>query len=217
MKTSPDTLLRRIRGTVCQARSTPQVLGVDDWAVRRRQRYGTLLCDLENHCAVDLLDDRSAMTLANWLLLHPGVQIITRDRAGNYARGASTGAPQAIQVADRFHLLQNVREALVRAVDRHSCCLREVARKIVAYPERGPPNTSPQPNVDQPPPAKRGAQRQEARRTKRLEQYRQVKALNGKGLSLRALAKSQGLSRRTVRRYLRADGFPERAARFCPK
>jgi transposase len=156
------------------------------------------------------------MTLATWLLQHPGVQIITRDRAGSYARGALAGAPQAIQVADRFHLLQNVREALVRAVDRHSGCLREAARAIVACLERGPPHASPPSDVDQPPPATRGGQRQEARRTKRLEQYRQVKTLHAKGLSLRALAKSLGLSRRTVRRYLRANGFPERAARFCP-
>lgn len=210
MPTSPDTQLRRIRSTSVQYHSSPRVLGVDDWAVRRGRRYGTILCDLEEHRPVDVLDERSAESLSAWLQGHPGVQIITRDRAGCYARGASSGAPHAIQVADRWHLLHNLREALVRLLDRHHRELRTVARAVTpAQIPRAPP--SPDTPADGPP--SRAQQLRLDRRARRRRRYEQVMELHRQGISLRAIVKRLGLSRRTVRRFVCAGAFPERADR----
>jgi transposase len=102
-------------------------LGVDDWAFRKGRYYGTILVDLERRCVVDLLPDRRAETLAQWLKEHRGVEIIARDRGGAYAEGARQGAPDAVQVADRWHLLQNLADALEAALARDQRALREAA------------------------------------------------------------------------------------------
>jgi transposase len=124
METSPDTLLRRLRAAVPPYAPTPRVLGVDDFAFRRGQRYGTILVDLERHRVIDLLADREAATLAAWLKQHPGIEIVSRDRSPTYTSGVSDGAPGAVQVADRFHLLMNVREALEKVMYRQNRLLR---------------------------------------------------------------------------------------------
>lgn len=113
MPVSPNTLLRRVKKP-CPSLPTPRILGVDDFAFRRGHTYGTLLLDLETHQPVDLLADRAGETLTEWLKPHPGVEIMSRDRSKDDQRGASDGAPQALQVIDRWHLLKNLREALER-------------------------------------------------------------------------------------------------------
>jgi transposase len=118
MLTSGDTLLRVIRKTPAPVADEPEVIGVDDWAKRRGRVYGTILVDLERQCVTDLLADRSAETLAEWLKAHTSVKTVARDRSSEYARGIVLGAPQAQQVADRWHLLVNLREAFERLLDR---------------------------------------------------------------------------------------------------
>jgi transposase len=124
MAASPDTLLRRVRAAVKPCSPTPRVLGVDDFAFRRGQRYGTILVDLERRRVIDLLPDREAATLGAWLKAHPGVEVVSRDRSPSYAAAINGGAPGAVQVADRFHLLMNVREALEKVLMRHNRLLR---------------------------------------------------------------------------------------------
>jgi len=128
MPVSGDTVLRLIRKLPPPPCSPPRVIGVDDWAWRRSRRYGTIVCDLERGRVIDLLPDRSAAPLRAWLKRHPTVALVSRDRSGPYAEAIRTGAPGAVQVADRWHLLVNASDALRSFLDRHHAELREAAR-----------------------------------------------------------------------------------------
>jgi transposase len=134
--TSPDTPLRRARMAVKPCSPTPRVLGVDDFAFRRGRRHGSTLVDLERRRVIDLLPDREAATLSAWLKAHPGVEVVSRDRSPTYAAAVNEGAPGATQVADRFHLLMNVREALEKVMMRQNRLLR--SRSLAAPPSPVP-------------------------------------------------------------------------------
>lgn len=242
MPVSGDTLLRLVREPTVPLQPTPRVLGVDDWAMCKGQTYGTILVNLETHRPVDLLADRSADTLARWLAEHPGVEIISRDRANDYIEGASRGAPDAIQVADRFHLLQNVREIVQRLLDRHQAALRAAmaacesaedgsvvpAPTVAVLPEvlplvqqkdssldlSGTPSdasTIARPIV--PPKPTKAEQQRAASQARRLARYNTVRELHAAGMSQRQIVRQLGMSIRTVRRFVMADQFPQRATR----
>lgn len=130
MPMSADTMLRVVRQIADEPAPTPRVLGVDDWAFKKGKNYGTILADLERQRPIDLLPDRTAETLEAWLKAHPGIEIITRDRSHDYIAGINAGASQAIQVADRWHLLRNLSDALHRMLESYTDTLRTVAKQF---------------------------------------------------------------------------------------
>jgi transposase len=212
MPVSPDTLLRLIRKIPAAAVATPRMLGVDDWAFKRGRRYGTILCDLESHRIVDLLPDRSAAGLANWLKEHPGVELISRDRGGEYARGARLGAADATQVADRFHLVHNLIDAFERALDRQHALLVELARASAAAINPRPQQAGDPCDCPPAPPTTRRQQRHEQSLARRKARYDELKQLQAKGVSLRQIARQLRLNPHTVQRYAHAPQFPEHAS-----
>jgi transposase len=209
---SRRTLLRVLRRLPSPSFANPTVLGVDDFALRKRQRYGTVLIDLERRQPVALLPERTAETLAPWLREHPGVQVIVRDRSPAYAEGARQGAPAAIQVADRFHLLQNLRETLDQVFITHSRVLDAVNETMhhQPVPLSDGAMAVPVPAHDIPLPAQQRAAQRQARRQ---ALHTQVWTLHGQGWTAPAIAQQVGMSLRTVQRDLRSPTFAGRKRR----
>ena len=178
------SILRHLRKIIISQRPTPRILGVDDWAIRRGHHYGTVLVNLETSEVIDVLVGRDAQTLANWLQAHPGVEVISRDRAENYAEGGRQGAPEAVQVADRWHLLKNLGEMLVRVLSHHHHELNHAASTSVE-------ETAVSPLVST---GDTGSPRN--------LRFLKVHELKGKGFHVSAIARQTGLDRKTVRKYL---------------
>jgi transposase len=210
--TSPDTLLRlalaRSRDRPDSSPPTPRVLGVDDWAWRRGHHYGTMLVNLETNEVVDLLPDREATTLATWLRSRPGVEIVARDRAGAYADGIRQGAPESVQVADRWHLLRNLGDAVKALADRHSAAASRAAQYVRAHlcasAETSPPSVV-APVALRPTAA---AQVSAASRARRQSRYEDAARLRAAGVSIRRIAAELGTERKTVRRWLKLGHAP---------
>ena len=216
---SRNTLLRVIRRTPSLAVVSPQVLSVDDFALRKRHTYGTILVDLARRRPLALLPDREAATVARWLQAHPGVDIFVRDRAEAYAEAARLGAPTACQVADRFHLLQNLADVLIQVFTAHASQLARVhPPRAAPTPVHDPtdPAAVPEPSsvpLAPPPSSTAAARLARQRRTRRWADYHQVWTYHQRGWTLDAIAPQVGRSRRTVQRYLQNPTFPERPPR----
>jgi transposase len=206
LSTSADTLLRLIHTAQEPSHPTPRVLGVDDFAFRRRRTYGTILIDLERRVPIELLPDREAATLEKWLKAHPGIEFISRDRGGDYARGASLGAPDAKQIADRWHLLKNLSETM------QSFFLRKQPQLKAASDE---PTSDSSPESVPPVPWHTGmSKRQEEKSVQyhqeRVERYHKIHELYAKQVDVANIARQVGLSRQGVYDYLQMKQPPER-------
>jgi transposase len=208
--TSDDTVLRRVRQKPVQEVPVAPVrnLGVDDWAWRKGQDYGTILVNLDLHRVVDLLPDRAAESFSEWLQRHPEIVTISRDRCGIYAEGATLGAPQSQQVADRFHLVLNLSATMERVLEERS-------RQLILPPVEDlttevQPATGDDASIDVPPSTLPRPTQLQLRRQRRLERYEQVIALFQSGQSQAAISRTLGMERKTIRRWLRRGEFPER-------
>ncbi len=230
--TSRNPLLRLIRRTALpSAREVApdlRVLGVDDFAFRRGMRYGALLVDLEQHRVLDLLPDREATTFAAWLTQqHVGkqLQVVSRDRGGAFAEGARQGAPQAMQVADRFHVMRNLGQAFDRLLTREHRVLTRVAATVSnASTHDGPASPAAPPTQQMGEeadragaPSTRVERERAAVEDRRHARYDRVVALAAEGHSLRAIARRAGVSRGTVRSYVRAGQYRPCAPRRRPR
>ncbi len=211
MAASASTLLRVIRRTPAPVRPTPRVLGIDDWARRKGHTYGSILVDLEHHQVVDLLPDRTATAVATWLHGHPGVEIVSRDRAEAYAEGAALGAPQAIHVADRWHVLKNLGDALEEVLQQHRGAIKHTFAPVP--PALTIDTADAQADSSAPHVAAWVLAERRAKRQARLERYAVVQDLRQRGMTLRAIAIHVGLNPKTVGRWLQAATFPERVPR----
>jgi len=212
---SPTTLLRLVHALPLPPVGPVHVLGVDDFARRRGRTYATILVDLEAQRVVDLLPDRTAETLAAWLRQHPEIDVLSRDGAEVYAHGAREGAPQALQVMDRFHLLATLRQALAELLQRHRSALRQGGR-VSPDPDaatEGEEASVASHGARPAPSAALPSSPSEQHRVKRLARYSDVVALRAQGLSHAAIAARAGVSKRTVSRFLAAGVFPERQPR----
>lgn len=202
MPASGDTLLRLVRRTEPEEPAVVRAVGIDDWAWRKGHRYGTIVVDLERHKVVDLLPDREADTVAQWLAEHPEIEVVSRDRGATYADAARRGAPQALQAADRWHLLENLSQAVRAALDRHGSTLREAAQGVHS------PITGEQEASDTPPPMTSAERQQYEGWERRRAVWDEAVRLHGEGMSIKAIVRQLGLARNTVRKLVRG-GQPE--------
>lgn len=190
-------------------------LGIDDFSFRRGRKFGSILVDMQSHKVIDLLPDRKAETAKAWMQDHPEIDLVSRDRGGDYASGAREGAPQATQVADRFHLYKNLGEAVERTL---ASCRAEIRRNAQESLQGEEPEVS-KPLIEttefvcvenwKPAPDLCAERERIARRAERYDRYQQVISLHSQGLGSTEIAQRVGLTARTIQRWLKADAFPE--------
>ena len=209
--------MRRVRRLPAPAAAPPCAIGIDDWAKRQGHTSGTIVVDLDRHCPIDLLEDRTAETVAAWLQAHPEVTVGARDRAEAYASGVTQGAPDAGQVAGRWPLVKHLRDAVEAALREqptlpwHPSSTPAEGSPTGALPS--PSSADHAPMYPDTPTGRRADAARQARRTPRLGQYEQACALRQPGLSRAQSARQVGVSPRTLCRWYAAEAFPERQRR----
>jgi transposase len=211
LPTSPATVLRLVRTTPLSYPPALQAVGIDEWAWRRGHRYGTILVNLADHRVVDLLPDRSAASVAAWLAEHPTIGVVCRDRSDLYADGIRRGAPTAVQVVDRFHLVHNLRQVLEAFLTDRRPALQAAAvgTALALTPPPGLVPVTPRYQGRRrgakptPPPAERPP-----RHARWVAVYAAVRTLRARGTPIAAMARQLGISRPTVYAYLRRDTPP---------
>jgi transposase len=203
MPASADTVLRLIRNLPLPEPEPPRAVGVDDWALRKGRTYGTIVVDLDRRRVLDLLPDRTAETLADWLRGQPQIAVVARDRSTEYARGIGLGASGATQVADRWHVLVNLRQAVERWLAGAHARLRRLP------PSPGTP-TDTQPGRRTKPFARTRAERaaRVGRRERWVALYEEVRRRHAAGEALEAISRAMNLAVGTVRKYAAAESFP---------
>ena len=237
LQVSTSSLLRALRTVACAPPTSVRILGIDDWAWKKGQIYGTLLVDLELRRPIEILPDRREETVEAWLLAHPEIEVISRDRGGEYAAAARKGAPQAQQVADKFHLLLNLRDKLKELMGRKQKLLPHVepiTPKTMREKRQRRPSAcgaacasgsveeaksfrhmSPYPRTTSAScvPLPSEEMPSQISRANRYARYEAVHTLHRQLVSQREIARRLSLSRNTVRKFLQAESFPERSPR----
>ncbi len=207
LRCSADTLLRRVINTPETKQSGAPHVGIDEWAWHRGHCCGMLIVNLDTHRPLVLLPGRDQRTLATWFRKYPEIQVVSRDRSGVYATAAREGAPQARQVADRWHLLKNIGDEPERMMYRHMPLIRLVVRELSL-------KKSPEPEISVPVASLRRLERLKQHiRKKRHQRWTEVMALHNKGCSFREISRITGLSRVTVSRWVGSGTFPEMSTR----
>jgi transposase len=187
---SNDTLLRVVRRRTAEPTDPLVVVGIDDWAFRRNHRYGTIVCDLERRRIVTLLPDREMTTVQAWLTEHPEIKIVSRDRGGGYGEAAARALPEAVQVADRWHLMENASAAFLDAVRRSMRGIRTAIGATTIHPE-----------------LLTCAERLRYQGyLRRQDTHAAIAALARDGVPLKEIARRTGHSRNHVRRISRGTG-----------
>lgn len=201
MLASSDTLTRIARLASVPPISEPKVIGIDDWALRKGIVYGTLIVDLERHRPIAVLPDRTVESIKNWLKEHPTIEIVCRDRYGDYIKGIHQGAPNAIQITDRWHLLHNLSDAVRGMFCGYGNELQEVAN-LLAQEDSGKIIKTENENSSQ--------KTTQKSRNKSQEKLLEVKRLAKEGYSNRQISKMLGIHRETVGIYKLVDRVPVR-------